>query len=113
MTRPAWAPEPNPVVLHYLDTLKKVLADQVAKLEETKELIANVEKEVDPTCPLCKHPFSNHDAEIGPLNEWDSQKQRNTGRRMTVYECNHYAGMGDWCGCKEGGRPTVYEENNA
>lgn len=42
-----------------------------------------------PACPKCKHPWFMHEREI-KLSDI-----------TTLHECDAYAGMGDWCGCRE------------
>jgi hypothetical protein len=89
-------------------------------LAETEEATKGLDSAPCPTCGrYWMHTGPYHD-ETTPLpgkcaacgHEWDSHgKSIVLNDATTVYQCNVYAGMGDWCGCEKTDelRPTPVE----
>lgn len=57
-------------------------------------------------CPECGHPWSEHDQLLKGAGKM-LLPEYNPDGVVDLYECDHYAGMGDWCGCEERSRQPL------
>lgn len=69
-----------------------------------------VNADVSGYCIECRHPMTEHDHLIegggAALNDG-----YNEDGLVDLYQCDHYEGMGNWCGCEVGSRqPTRRRE---
>lgn len=80
----------------YLDEVERVIYGRVQDKEDG----------TDAVCPSCGHPWNNHDREIKGVGKIMLPEYNPNGYE-DLYECNAYAGMGDWCGCEKRSRRPV------
>jgi hypothetical protein len=54
-------------------------------------------------CPKCGHPWGEHNREMKGIGKM-MLPQYNPYGYEDGYQCEHYEGMGNWCGCEERSR---------
>lgn len=68
-----------------------------------EEFLQKVDAERAGFCPKCGHSWAAHDTELKGAG-WGYLPEYNPYGYEDVYQCNHYEGMGNWCGCEERSR---------
>lgn len=61
-------------------------------------------------CSKCGHSWNDHDRELKGAGKMLLPEYNPNGYE-DLYQCIHYAGMGDWCGCEERSRRPAIPEH--
>jgi hypothetical protein len=88
----------------------KKVNDVFAKLERVIEEVAKEQADKNAGyCTKCGHSWNDHDRELKGAGK-AMRPEYNPNGYEDLYQCEHYMGMGDWCGCEERSRrPAVPE----
>lgn len=72
--------------------------------------VQQVDEERAGYCPKCSHSYAAHDTKLEGRGS-AMLPEYNPNGYVDLYQCNHYMGMGDWCGCEERSRQPATPEH--